>query len=311
MSDLAYLTGAAETEQGPIRSRHIQHPDHAIARDWLLKRLGEIDSLKIETQSFEFEGQTYENIIAKRAGKKRKSAPFIIAAHYDSTANLEPEGTWNPNSDPSPGADDDGSGVVAVLELARLFTQADYRPQHPVWFVLFTAEESGLVGSTAYANALREDGQSVKLMLSLDPIGFNPANQSLIWFSYHAKWSEPADRLKQLALDRAGEMSVLGVDEALIGGDARSDHYPFWQNDYPALHLANFPLSVHYHTMNDTIADVDPGYLKGTTELIADLILDLDTGEQPQATCQKTATLSWPIFLIGMLVLAHRRRPAH
>ena len=204
------------------------------------------------------------------------------------------------------GADDDGSGVVAVLELARLF--ANQQTIRPIWFVLFTGEEEGLLGSTAFAQHLAQTNQNVHLMLSLDPIGYNPAGAFFLWYSFNSQWPEAAETLDQLALDRKGPLQVTGVDEALIGGDARSDHYPFWQNGYSALHIANFPLSPNYHTLHDQIGDVDSEYLASTTILVADLVFAMADKKEPKASCSSTSIrFSVWLFLFGAATVSYRR----
>lgn len=303
MADLRQLSGADPVDSGLIESRYILHPHHARAEAWLTEQFKDIGGLKVEHHPFFAMGRPLVNIVAKRKGRNRNAAPIIVAAHYDSIASFEPEGTWDGTKDPAPGADDDGSGVVAVLELARLFTQSEYRTTHPIWFVLFSGEEEGLIGSTAYAKQLAAAEQEVKLMLALDPIGFNPAQAFHLWFSYNSQWPEPADTFEQVALNRQGPLTLHGVDEALFGGDERSDHFPFWQNGYPALHLANFPLSPDFHTMDDTADDIDPYYLSSVTELVADLILETDGNSETQATCQMVPLKSWGVAVLGLVCL--------
>ncbi|NDC36134.1 MAG: M20/M25/M40 family metallo-hydrolase, partial [Synechococcaceae bacterium WB9_2_112] len=76
----------------------------------------------------------------------------------------------------SPGADDNGSGVAALLELARRWA-AD-PPRRPIWLVAFDQEEWGMVGSAALAQELREAGQRLKLMVSLEMLAFTSEQQS-------------------------------------------------------------------------------------------------------------------------------------
>lgn len=295
LDDLKYLSGVLPTDEGLIESRFIEHAHHERASRWLQKQFNSIEGVEVELHEFTVMGRSLNNIIAKRRGRRNRLAPIIVAAHYDSIASFEPEGTWYGPIDPAPGADDDGSGVVAVLELARLFSTPAYATERPVWFILFTAEEHGLLGSTAYVNELVQSKQDVNIMLSLDPIGFNPANAFYLWYSFKNKWSQSATLLDTLASQRGGPLIVQGVEESLFGGDDRSDHFPFWQNDFPALHLANFPLSPNYHTMNDQFEDIDPLYLTHTTRLVADFIQASDALDEHSGTCATGE--SYPSFV--------------
>ena len=81
------------------------------------------------------------NLILKLPGREPDKQPLIIAAHYDGPLH-------------SPGADDNASGVVALLELARRW--ADKPPRRPVWLIAFDQEEWGMLGSRALATELRE-----------------------------------------------------------------------------------------------------------------------------------------------------------
>ncbi|UCF78703.1 MAG: M28 family peptidase, partial [Candidatus Eiseniibacteriota bacterium] len=111
------------------------------------------DSLHAFT--FWFGGADYDkyNIIGRLPGRVPGSGLFVMCAHYDSyagrTAYEDPERRWNWRTDPAPGADDNASGVASILECARVLSALDF--DFDIEFVLFTAEEQGLFGSTAYS----------------------------------------------------------------------------------------------------------------------------------------------------------------
>jgi hypothetical protein len=243
-----------------LRSRHVLHEDHALATDAILSRLEAIEGLVITEEVFEDEQYgTLTNLIAELPGQT--DTPVILGAHYDSTASAE-EG-YQPAEDDAPGADDDASGVSAILEVARLLAGESFR--HPIRFVLFDGEEVGLLGSHHHAPQYTD----IRMALILDPIGYNPGD--VLFFSYDSQWEEEADALMAIATD----LDVLGVDQEAIGGDSRSDHWPFWLAGLPALHAGTFPQPPTYHTAEDHYDVVDPIFLTEVTRLTAEHIADL------------------------------------
>ena len=99
----------------------------------------------------------------------------LVTAHLDSTSRYSFPGTYDPRHHESPGADDDASGVAAVMRIANAFSILfeDRKPQRTVRFVLFNAEEQGLHGSARYAQLLVEQNATVAGVFQMDMIGYN------------------------------------------------------------------------------------------------------------------------------------------
>ncbi|NKF20882.1 M20/M25/M40 family metallo-hydrolase [Solimonas marina] len=89
-----------------------------------------------------------QNVLARLPGKTHPDETVIYGAHWDTLGRGTPDAQGRTLR---PGANDDGLGTAAVLELARLFTQTHRQPDRSVVFALWTAEESGLLGSEYYA----------------------------------------------------------------------------------------------------------------------------------------------------------------
>jgi hypothetical protein len=106
------------------------------------------------------------NVVATLHGSQPASADrmYVVSGHIDSRVT----DVLNATSD-APGADDDGSGVAAVLELARVM--ATHHFDATIVFVAFAGEEQGLFGSTHYANTAKAAGQNIAGMFSNDIIG--------------------------------------------------------------------------------------------------------------------------------------------
>ncbi|MDG1481295.1 MAG: M28 family metallopeptidase [Myxococcota bacterium] len=260
-----------------LRSRHVLHADHALATDHIRSQLEAIDGLVITEEVFTDDDYgTLTNLIAEIPGQT--DTPVILGAHYDSTAAAEDD--YRPAEDDAPGADDDASGVSAILEVARLLAGGRYR--HPIRFVLFDGEEVGLLGSHHHAPQYTD----IRMALILDPIGYNPGD--VLFFSYDSRWSAEAEALMAVATD----LEVYGVDQEAIGGDSRSDHWPFWLAGLPALHCGTFPQPPTYHTARDEYDVVDQAFLTEITRLIAEHVTDLAGTPEEDSPVGGCATVS-------------------
>jgi Zn-dependent M28 family amino/carboxypeptidase len=206
------------------------------------------------------------NIEAEVKGGVRASEIVIIGAHYDSVAGAV-------------GANDNGSGVAAVLELARLMHGS--RPARTLRFVAFVNEEppfyhSDAMGSRQYSRRSKERGENIVAMFSLETIGyysdrpgsqhypfplsfFYPSTGNFIAFVSNLD-SRPLLHEVIAGFRRHGGLPSEGVAApAFIPGVDWSDQWSFWQEGWPALMVTDtapyrYP---HYHTMQDTPDKVD------------------------------------------------------
>lgn len=108
---------------------------------------------------------TQSSTIARIPGTSSTGAVTIIGAHMDSI-NLS-----SPTSGRAPGADDDGTGTVNLIEIFRVLVSSGFKPTTPVEFQFYSGEEAGLLGSQAIASNYKNAGMSVKAMLQLDMTG--------------------------------------------------------------------------------------------------------------------------------------------
>lgn len=257
---LELLTGVAPLDGVPVESRAVDHPDHARVGAWLAAEAWEAD-VALSTQ--ETRGLT--NVIAELPGADPGLPPLLLAAHWDSTATSTPG--WVEAEDPAPGADDDASGVAAILEAARLLASWEPGYERTIRFVLFDGEERGLLGSEAYVDALVDAGDSVAVALVLDPVGYNPAGESILWISHDDASATLADSIVTAAED--SDLTVYAADADAWGGDTRSDHAPFQAAGMPGLHGGSFPQPDSYHTIDDTFDVVDVTYTTEVATLVA------------------------------------------
>ncbi len=215
-----------------------------------------------EVSLYSLKGRECYNLEVEIMGSERPDEIVVIGAHYDSL-----EGT--------PGANDNGSGVAALLALARAFV--DKKPVRTLRFVAFTNEEppyflSDDMGSFVYARRCRERKENVVAMLSLETIGYYtdeegsqnyPIGLMDFVFSTTGNFISFVGNIKsrKLLRDVTGffrEYAKFPSEAAClpeqIAGVAWSDQWSFWRNGYPGIMVTDtapfrYP---YYHTDEDT-----------------------------------------------------------
>jgi len=165
----------------------------------------------------------------------------IVCAHFDSTSTM-PETL-------APGADDNASGVAAVMEAARIL--ARYPTDYTVRFLAFSGEEQGLYGSSAYALAAERTDQRIVGVVNMDMIAYADAMPEDLEIFVNRASSWMGDRLFQDAAEYADLTVSTRVDPSMV----YSDHASFWDHGYPALlAIEDEPLqNPYYHQTGDTL----------------------------------------------------------
>ncbi len=237
---------------------------------------------EIELDSFPFNGETFQNIIARKKGEKSDER-IIVGAHFDSVPD-------------SPGADDNASGVAAMLELARIL--ADRKWNHTVEFVGFNLEERYMIGSTAYVEKLKHNHIRVRGMISLEMVGFatdKPKSQKMpfgfgLFYPNTGNFIAIVGNVRSWKLlnkfkSKMKETKNLPVESLLIPLNGIplppvrwSDHSPFWDAGYPALLITDtsFYRNPHYHGPKDTIETLNLDFIRKVTDGVAQALIALD-----------------------------------
>jgi Zn-dependent M28 family amino/carboxypeptidase len=234
---------------------------------------------EIDGQTFEVAGQDVHNIIAERAGGSRPDEIVVIGAHYDSVPGC-------------PGANDNASGVAALLEIARACRQHEFA--RTLRLVAFVNEEppffqTPAMGSLVYARHCRSAGDRIVGMCALETIGcYTGARGTQHYPAAPLKWCYPdagnfiafvSDLRSRRWLQEAAAAFRASSEFPLqaaslpssIPGVGWSDHWAFWQAGFPALMVTDtapyrYP---HYHTASDTPEKLDyPGFARVTGGLI-------------------------------------------
>ncbi len=210
------------------------------------------DALGLDPQYQDHTSGHAPNVIGTILGQTDPSQVYIVIGHLDDL----------PMSGNAPGADDNGSGAAMVTALADVMSCYSYA--YTVKFIVVTGEEYGLYGSEYYANNTTEDIQAV---LNGDMIGWegngspNPEDLDL---NMHSGWTALGNLFAQAAADYG---TGCAVNTFICDSMSSSDHWPFWENGFPAAcgitdnegfcsQSGNYP---YYHTSSDTIANCGPG----------------------------------------------------
>jgi len=234
----------------------------------------EFFSYGYETHFMDWSYGGYEdrNVEAILPGERNDS--IIICAHYDSVPS-------------SPGADDNGSGVAAVLAAAKAISE--YKNElhliYTIRFVTFSGEEEGLLGSYSYVSQATD----IVAVLNADMIGYtrdeNGKENVIIFDKQNSKW------ITNVAKEVAEEYSIgLKIHEYNAG--ASSDHWPFLEYGYDAVFFHEYQFNDYYHSSNDTIDKMDLEYDAKVTKLIVGTLLkiaqaEIKDNEPPEVSIEK------------------------
>jgi hypothetical protein len=204
---------------------------------------------------------------------------YVICAHYDTV-----EG--------SPGADDDGSGVAAVMTAAKIMRF--YNFNHTIRFVAFSGEEQGLYGSGFYVQEAVENNDNIVAALNIDMIGFalSEEDESII----ELYEDDASQWLADYTVDVNQEYNQYFNFEIMLSGYSwGSDHYRFWEAGYNAIFYAEYNFNDYYHSSEDVIENMNIPYATRTTKLIVATLAELTEVVESKNAPLKPDTPSGPI----------------
>ncbi len=197
---------------------------------------------------------------------------LIVGAHYDHLGYGQVGSNEYGVRAVHNGADDNASGVAVLLELARSLAQSP--PGPTVWFVAFTAEEVGLLGSSYFVQHAPEGLTDARFMLNLDMVG-RMEEDRLTFFGVNS-----ADGLREAA-NAANEALEPPLQLALTGGGyGASDQTSFYSRGIPVGHLLT-ALHADYHSPRDDIALIHGGGLVRVCGYAESLLRTLASDEYP------------------------------
>ena len=240
---------------------------------------------EVNLQPYNVYGKTCVNIELELRGKIKEEEIVIIGAHYDTVAG-------------SPGANDNGSGVATMLELANFFSKKDV--DRTLRFVAFVNEEppffqSGKMGSRVYARNCSKHKEKICAMLSLETLGyysekehsqsypvplslFYPSTGNFVGFVGNLASGQLVRRIIKTFRNSISFPSEGAVLPSWMTGIGWSDQWSFWQSGYQAVMVTDTALFryPYYHTPEDTPEHIDYDRLtlvvQGLQKVIEDLV---------------------------------------
>jgi Zn-dependent M28 family amino/carboxypeptidase len=257
--------------------------------------------------------RAWENIVVKIKGTNavdadRPEQVVLLGAHFDAVPH-------------SPGADDDGTGTAALLELARVLKGREFK--RSVRLVWFNGEEVGLIGSRKYAaaarRAMQEKRAEIVAMVSVEMLGYysdEPDSQQSPIPRIEGVFEPPtiADFIALASTQKHAPLQHMVVDAMKAGAPdlkivapdfipdlpftppdlLRSDHAPFLAIGVPAFLIgdtANFR-SPHYHQPSDTVETIDPVRFTLCVRALASVVETLANADTLPTTRQEPSGAS-------------------
>lgn len=216
-------------------------------------------------------GFSYENrisgpvssnsVIAEIHGSDKRDEWIVVGAHLDS---------W----DLATGAQDDGTGVIMVLEAARAIASLPHPPRQSIRFALWTGEEPGLLGSRAYVQAHAKELDHCVAVVNTD----NGAGKPRGWIV------EGREDMKAALADLVPiYLKGYGADQVSLETTFDTDQGPFMLHGIPAFDLwvDDVAYNAVHHKSSDTVDKVDPAYFKTDGAIVAVLAYVIAQQEQP------------------------------
>lgn len=274
-------------------NRSVENPDSLNRAADMIEAAFSETGCTIERHAFQFQHETYRNITCSFGPTTGERV--ILGAHYDVLQHSQParRGYGDEVGKAMPGADDNASGVAGILEIARMVAREQPVLDHRLDLVAFTLEEIGEmasdgsklfranIGSHEYASKLRANNVAVKLMVSVEMIGYfdtAPYSQSYpepLAPILYALYPHTADFIGVIgrAWDRRSVARVrdlttvsnrlpvysINAPRRLVPSIARSDHANFWNAGFPAVMVTDTAefRNPHYHRSTDTPETLD------------------------------------------------------
>ena len=247
--------------------------------------------LKVGADGFAFGRASYDNIVAVKEGKDPSAPRVLIEAHYDSVRG-------------TPGADDNASGVAALLEAARLLAPESFTST--IEFVAFNLEESQgttyRVGSRHHAAEARRKGIRYAAALVLEMVGYTdsrpdtqrvpkliawkrlPKTGDFLAVTADGQSKRLLEVMREAAADVVPELKVVLFRTPfrgwLVWQTRLSDNASFWSEGYPSVMITDtaFLRNPHYHRYSDTHDTLDYEFMAAVTETTVEAARRLANG---------------------------------
>ena len=214
---------------------------------------------------------TAQNVVGYLPGET--DSTVIIGAHYDHLGYGGPTSLWTGAPAIHNGADDNASGVSALLELAKKYAKSSEKFHFSMIFIAFSGEEAGLLGSNKYAKHMTVDSSKVRMMINMDMIGrLKDQDNGLAILGVGT-----TDEFKSFFDSLKFQDMILSLKES---GTGPSDHTIFYNRNIPVLHLFTGAHS-DYHKPSDDIEKIDANGIVKVSALVDSVITYFDNYDKP------------------------------
>lgn len=219
--------------------------------------------------ALKYDTLTVANVLGYIEGEEKKDELIIISGHYDHLGKND--------STYFPGADDNASGISALLEIAEAFKIAKNEgngPARSILFIAFTGEEKGLFGSKYYTNNPIFPLQNTVANLNIDMIGrvdnFHSGEEPYIYLIGADKISKELHDLSESVNKKTLQLQLdykYNAEDDPNQFYYRSDHYNFAKNKIPVIFYFN-GTHADYHKVTDTANKIEFDLLQKRAQLI-------------------------------------------
>ncbi|MGI4865655.1 MAG: VanZ family protein [Janthinobacterium lividum] len=232
------------------------HPRlEVLSSRWPADTTGQVVNLRVDAKLIH--NYQTQNVAAVVRGRTQPDSFLVVSAHYDHLGMMGKDTYF-------PGANDNASGVALLLELAAHYARPENQPAYSVVFLLFGAEEAGLVGSQYFVAHPLVPLPRIRFLVNLDLLGTGEEGATVV----NGKVFEPAFQRLTALNDAHHYLPRLTAR----GKAANSDHFPFSEAGVPAFFMYTRGGSQAYHDVNDQPAALSLAGFAGAFGLVRDFL---------------------------------------
>ncbi|CDF80849.1 peptidase, M28 family [Formosa agariphila KMM 3901] len=266
-----------------------KYNNNDLAAQYLFERLDKLENIEVQYQFID-DNDSKRNVIATQLGTTNPEQIYMICAHYDGVTDYC--------------ADDNASGVAALLEVARILSGQCL--ENTIVYALWDDEEIGLFGSKYYAEQAKANGDNILGVYNIDMIGYDGDNDE----SFDIDVRKNDEGSKGMSDDIVAVLESYPFKlnaNIVIPGTEYSDHASFWNRGYPAVLIGEAwsedDQNPEYHSSDDRfelfnleffheLSKLSAGYMATKAGLVGVDNAVVQTGNSLKAI-QESATYQW------------------
>ena len=234
-----------------FQTRYALADNRLAVATWIKNQFIRMGITNTQLKPFQWQNTTQYNVEATITGSVSPNEYIIVGGHHDSILSSGDATIF------APGADDNASGTVAALEMARVMTLMNYQPQCSIRFVTFAAEEFGLWGGKSYAATADDQDMSIRVMMNHDMIAYSTQSPSE-WLVRLMPYDGSLEQ-SQFAAQLTSQYTTLNPVYGSMNSSG-SDSYPFWQHGFKVIYFFENTFTPNYHSVLDLVANLNPVY---------------------------------------------------